>query len=242
MESALSVEEMISLADKAYNSENLYDMIIIDYDLRCDNIFRIIKDLNNEAKKGSIVMMASFLKWSSVEASMFEAGVKKYISMPLFPSNIYNSIRSKETKTYERADPEPGITPDFSGINLLLVEDLMTNREIFKLLFEDTKINIDTADNGLIAVEMFKRNPDKYDIIFMDINMPVMDGYEATRTIRSLEINKAKTITIIAMTADVFREDVEKCLASGMNDHLAKPVDATDVIRKISEYTNARLQ
>jgi PAS domain S-box-containing protein len=240
MEAASSIEEMISLADKAYSSGDLYDMIIIDYDIHCDNIFRLLKRLNSESQEGSIVMMAPFLKWSSVEASIVEEKKKKYISMPLFPSNIYNSFRSKETKTYERTDTEPGNTPDFSGINLLLVEDLMTNREIFKLLFEDTKINIDTADNGQIAVEMFKQNSDKYDIIFMDINMPVMDGYEATKTIRSLEINKAKTITIIAMTADVFREDVEKCLASGMNDHLSKPIDAIDVTRKISAYTNAR--
>jgi signal transduction histidine kinase/HAMP domain-containing protein len=133
--------------------------------------------------------------------------------------------------------PENNVVPDFSGINILLAEDVDINREIFITLMEETLISIDVAENGLIAVEKFEKNYEKYDIIIMDIQMPEMDGYEATRTIRSLDIPKAKTIPIIAMTANAFKEDIELCISCGMNDHLAKPINQGAVIEKICLYT-----
>ena len=126
---------------------------------------------------------------------------------------------------------------DLSGVSIILAEDVDINREIFLTLLEDTRISIDTAVNGLIAVEKFKKDPDKYDLIVMDIQMPEMDGYLATKTIRALDIPKAKTIPIIAMTANAFKEDIERCLEAGMNDHLPKPIDAESVIEKIAHYS-----
>ena len=134
----------------------------------------------------------------------------------------------------------PRTVPDFSGISILLAEDVELNREIFLALLDETHISIDAAENGSIAVSMFKENPDKYDMIIMDIQMPEMDGYEATRTIRALDIPGAKSIPIIAMTANVFKEDIERCRASGMNDHLAKPIDETAVIEKITLFSKRR--
>jgi len=95
------------------------------------------------------------------------------------------------------------------------------------------QIEIDCAVNGTEAVEMFAANPDRYDLIFMDLQMPVLDGFGASREIRKLNSEKAKTIPIIAMTANVFREDVEKCLAAGMNDHIGKPLDFDKVLEKL---------
>ena len=134
----------------------------------------------------------------------------------------------------------PKETPDLSGINILLVEDVEINREIFMALLEATRVNIDTAENGLIAVTKFRENPIKYDAIIMDIQMPTMDGYEATRIIRSLDLPKASSIPIIAMTANAFKEDIEHCLKIGMNDHLSKPIDEVAVIRKIMQYTGRK--
>jgi signal transduction histidine kinase/CheY-like chemotaxis protein len=127
-------------------------------------------------------------------------------------------------------------TDDFSGYSLLLADDVEINREIVLTLLEPTKINIDCADNGVRALEMFKRAPDKYDMIFMDIQMPDMDGYEATQRIRALDVPQAKTVPIIAMTANVFREDVEKCLKVGMNLHIGKPLDINEVFGVMREY------
>jgi CheY-like chemotaxis protein len=117
-----------------------------------------------------------------------------------------------------------------------LVEDVELNREIVIALLEPTQIGVDCAENGLEAVELFSKSPDSYDMIFMDIQMPEMDGYEATRNIRALDNEHALDIPIIAMTANVFREDVEKCIASGMNDHIGKPLDFDDVLNKLHQY------
>jgi signal transduction histidine kinase len=138
--------------------------------------------------------------------------------------------------TNEQTPKTAQALPDFSGTRLLLAEDVELNRLIVVSLLEKTHITTETAENGRLAVEMFKADPDRYDLIFMDIQMPEMDGYEATRTIRSLDIPKAKSIPIIAMTANAFKEDIEKCLAIGMNAHLAKPINPREMIGKISMY------
>ena len=128
-------------------------------------------------------------------------------------------------------------TPDLSGIRLLLAEDVEINREIFMTLLGATHVFIDTAENGQIALSKYCENPNKYDLIVMDIQMPEMDGYQATRAIRASGMQNAKTIPIIAMTANVFKEDVDRCLECGMTDHLPKPIDEKHVIEKIIQYT-----
>jgi signal transduction histidine kinase len=118
----------------------------------------------------------------------------------------------------------------FEGFRILLVEDVEINREIVLAMLEDTKLVIDSAENGLQAVELFSQS--KYDLVFMDLKMPEMDGYEATRRIRQVN----PTVPIIAMTANVFREDIEKCLEVGMNSHIGKPVDFEVVLDHLRKY------
>jgi PAS domain S-box-containing protein len=119
---------------------------------------------------------------------------------------------------------------------VLLVEDVEINREVVLSLLEPTKLEIDCAENGVEAVRMFSEAPDKYELIFMDVQMPEMDGYEATRRIRSLDVPNGKTIPIVAMTANAFREDIDECLAAGMDDHIGKPIDFEKVMEKLSVY------
>ncbi|MCL2880529.1 MAG: response regulator, partial [Treponema sp.] len=122
------------------------------------------------------------------------------------------------------------------------------NREIVLSLLEPTRLTIDCAENGTQALKMFESEPDKYDMIFMDVQMPEMDGYEATRRIREFEAGhpdipakdgsseRRDGIPIIAMTANAFREDVERCLEAGMNNHIGKPIDFNDVLDKLGRY------
>jgi CheY-like chemotaxis protein len=124
----------------------------------------------------------------------------------------------------------------FAGRHILLVEDVDINRAIFRGLLKSTQLGIDCAENGEEALRMFAESKDKYDMILMDIQMPVMDGYEATRRIRALDIPEAKTIPIIAITAYVYREDIEKCLDAGMNSHLGKPFDFEEIMKKLKQY------
>jgi len=124
----------------------------------------------------------------------------------------------------------------FHGRCILVVEDVELNREIVTSLLEPRGVKVVCAENGAEALRMFGESPDAYDIIFMDVQMPEMDGFEATRRIRSLNITRAKSIPIVAMTANVFREDKEKCLDAGMNGHVGKPLNLNEVFDVMWEY------
>jgi len=138
----------------------------------------------------------------------------------------------------EEKEKETNIEGVFAGRRILLAEDVEINREIVQALFEPTKLEIDCAVNGKDAVKKFSENPDGYGLIFMDIQMPEMDGYEATQRIRAMDLPNAKKIPIIAMSANVFKEDVEKCLQAGMNGHVGKPLNFDEVIEKLKKYLN----
>ncbi|MDR2780203.1 MAG: response regulator, partial [Synergistaceae bacterium] len=124
----------------------------------------------------------------------------------------------------------------FEGFRILLAEDVDINREIVSTLLEPTLLAIDCAVNGAEAVRMFGDAPERYDIIFMDVQMPEMDGYEATRRIRALDVPRAKKIPIVAMTANVFREDIEKCREAGMDGHIGKPLDIKELLTVLNAY------
>jgi len=132
-------------------------------------------------------------------------------------------------------------TNGLSGRRILLVEDVEINREIVQTMLEPMLVEIDCAENGSEAVRLFSDDPDKYSLILMDIQMPVMDGYEATRNIRTLDLPNAKTIPIIAMTANVFREDVERCFKAGMSGHIGKPFNLNEVLEIIQKQLHDKV-
>ena len=144
--------------------------------------------------------------------------------------------RAVEMKETEYKDVHTDKAQRFKGQNILLVEDLEINREIVLALLEPTGLIIDCAENGEEAVKMFRSSPDKYKMIFMDVQMPIMDGYKTTRIIRSLDAPNAKNIPIVAMTANVFRDDIDKCLNAGMNSHVGKPLNIDEVMNKLRMY------
>ena len=186
----------------------------------------------------SVIIMISAARWSDIEKDATLAGVDGFIPKPLFPSALVDCINGslgvsaddggKSGREQKRID--------FSKYRLLLVEDVEVNREIVMTLLENTGIKIDIAENGVEAVEKFNSDSGRYDLIFMDIHMPVMDGYEATKEIRTGAGAAAKKIPIIAMTANAFREDVERCKACGMNDHISKPIDRDIMLDKMRTW------
>ncbi|MDR0445543.1 MAG: response regulator, partial [Oscillospiraceae bacterium] len=139
------------------------------------------------------------------------------------------------------ADEARGGAPDFSHIRILLAEDVEINREILAALLEPTGITIDCAENGREAAEMFKTHGESYDLIFMDIQMPELDGYEATREIRALGTERAAAIPIIAMTANVLREDIERARDAGMDGHIGKPISIEAVLDVLRERCRSKL-
>ena len=152
--------------------------------------------------------------------------------------------KAKDSKIIESADSKQLTASEFQFVfpntRVLIAEDVEINREILTAILEKTGVSIDYAENGKRAVSLFSENAQGYDLILMDINMPVMDGYEATRQIRSLDLPWAKEVAIIAMTANVFREDVEKCLRAGMNDHTGKPINADALFEIMHKYLSKR--
>jgi signal transduction histidine kinase/ActR/RegA family two-component response regulator len=153
-----------------------------------------------------------------------------------FTVEVKKGLEEKPAEPAQAAPEEESIDGIFAGKRLLLADDMEINREIVAALLEDTGVTIETAANGKIAYSMVAASPDLYDLVLMDIQMPEMDGYEASRAIRKLNNPQAQNMPIIALTANVFREDIEKCLAAGMNDHIGKPLDMDDIILKLKKY------
>jgi CheY-like chemotaxis protein len=177
------------------------------------------------------------MEWHALENEAKDAGVDRFLARPLFPSSIVDCIN--ECLGLSSDAEEEGLPAEcasLAGHCVLLAEDVELNREIVLALLGPTGLIIDCAENGAAAVRMFSAAPDRYGMIFMDVQMPEMDGYEATRRIRALDNPLAGQIPIVAMTANVFREDVEKCLAAGMNGHVGKPLNLSEVLEKLHQY------
>jgi signal transduction histidine kinase/CheY-like chemotaxis protein len=155
---------------------------------------------------------------------------------------IFPLERARQDAEYDEGDgyhqPLALVENEFAGYRLLLAEDVEVNREIVSALMEPTGIAIDCVVNGVEAVRLFERDPERYDLILMDMQMPEMDGCDATRRIRALALPWAQKIPIIALTANVFKDDITRCLEAGMNDHLGKPLDQGKAIETIRSFLN----
>jgi len=215
-----------------------YDICFIDWKMSDMDGLQLTTKLKDIYKDRNVefVIMISTVEWADIKEVSNKAGVDKFLPKPLFPAAIAEIINDfLGDVRYHVDETAASASDDFCGKYMLLAEDVEINREILISLLEHTNLSIDCAENGAVAVRMFRDAPDKYNMIFMDVQMPEMDGYDATRAIRSLDVPQSKTVPIIAMTANVFREDIDRCLEAGMNGHLSKPLDigkVTDVLRK----------
>ncbi|MBQ2493999.1 MAG: response regulator, partial [Bacilli bacterium] len=162
-----------------------------------------------------------------------EAGVNGFLSKPLFRSTLYeklNEVLGNEVQSTEAEND----TSDLEGLRILIAEDNDINWEIISTLLDSFGVTTERAENGAIAVEKMKTaEKGRYLLVFMDIQMPEMNGLDATRAIRALDDPWASSIPIIAMTADAFSENITECLNAGMNGHIAKPIDIKLVIKEI---------
>jgi signal transduction histidine kinase/DNA-binding response OmpR family regulator len=235
-----SGEEAISLAER----NEIYHIYFIDWRMPGMDGIQAAAELKARTPANSVVIMMSAAEWNAVEIEARRAGIRKFLSKPIFPSTIADIINDCLGVQYDQVtEAVPDITGLFAGRRILLTEDVEINREIVLTLLEPTGLEIDCAENGIEAVRMFSEAPGKYELIFMDVQMPEMDGYEATRRIRAIEKELCgshedlfRQIPIVAMTANVFSEDIEKCLKSGMNSHLGKPLDFDEVLDKLYAY------
>jgi CheY-like chemotaxis protein len=215
-----------------------YDICFVDWKMPVMNGVELSREMRANGANEPVIIMISAYDWNAIEEEAKEAGINGFLSKPLFPSDVVNCINryigAKVTPMPDKLEFEQG--ESFKGYRILLVEDVEINREIVLSLLEPTQLKIDCAVNGVEAVQMFSASPERYQMIFMDMQMPEMDGLTATERIRALGTARAREIPIVAMTANVFKEDVDKCLAAGMNDHIGKPIDFKGVLEKLNKY------
>jgi CheY-like chemotaxis protein len=226
-------EEALALID----ANEPYDIYFIDWKMPRMNGLELAHHIQERGVDTSVITIITSSDWGEIATLAKNAGVDHYLSKPLFPSAIVELINELiGVEQLLNAADDQGSFDDFGGFSVLLAEDVEVNQEILLALLEPSNLVIDVANDGYEVLHMFEAQPERYDAIFMDVQMPNMDGLEATRRIRELDTPYAWQVPIIAMTANVFREDIDKCLAAGMDDHVGKPIDLTEVLVKLRQY------
>ena len=225
-----SGKEAVLRTQLALEQGDAFEAYIIDWlmpDMNGIETVRRIRKLVGDEKP--IIILTAY-DWSDVEEEAREAGVTAFCSKPIFLSELRDTLL-KARGLSTGGEEESAEEVDFSGKRLLLVEDNMINQEIATMLLGEMGFELDTANDGSIAVRMVEENPaDRYDLILMDVQMPVMGGYEATRRIRRLSDQKKARLPIVAMTANAFEDDRRNALEAGMNGHVAKPIDMVQLV------------
>ena len=210
-----------------------YQVVLLDWQMPEANGIEVAKRIRAKIGEEVPILMISAYDWSDLEEAAKEAGVNGFISKPLFRSTLYKKISEVMGNEGDGADREDTYA-DVAGTRVLVAEDNDVNWEIISMLLEMHGVESERAENGQLAVERMKRaKKDEFQLIFMDIQMPIMNGLEATKAIRALEDPWASRIPIIAMTADAFSENVAECFAAGMNGHIAKPIELKLVLKEI---------
>lgn len=228
--------EAVNCVLEAHDLGRDYDVCIIDWQMPDMNGVEVTRQIRNKLGPETLIIIISAYNWSEIEEEARQAGANAFVSKPLFESTLYNVLLSVlgSGPSYEKKIEVQSNA--YLGKHFLLVEDNELNREIAVELLKVTGAEIECVENGKEAVEQFgSSNDGYYDLILMDVQMPIMDGYSATKQIRSSDHPDAKRIPIIAMTANTFHEDVEAAYTVGMNAHIAKPIEIENFYKTIGD-------
>ncbi|MBQ3321547.1 MAG: response regulator, partial [Firmicutes bacterium] len=232
-EQAPSGLEALGMIEHRHLSGKDYDAIMVDWKMPEIDGLETIRRIRSEIDETIPILLISAYDWSDIEDKAKVAGANAFVSKPLFRSTLYDKINELIGVESKSIEPEDDYS-DLQGLHILVAEDNDINWEIISAILSMYGITTDRAENGRVCVDMMRTAAEgSYELIFMDVQMPEMNGLDATREIRGLEDPWASSIPIIAMTADAFSENVMECLDAGMNGHIAKPVDIKIVIKEI---------
>ena len=242
VEQARSGLEALGMIERRHLSGRDYGAVIVDWKMPEIDGIETINRIRSEVDTNIPILLISAYDWSDIEDKAKEAGANGFVCKPLFRSTLYDKINDLIGKERRSAEPEDDYS-DLQGMNILVAEDNDINWEIISAMLTMFGMTADRAENGRICVDRIRSSDaGRYDLIFMDVQMPEMNGLDATRAIRSLEDPGAAIIPIVAMTADAFSENITECLNAGMNGHIAKPVDIKLVIKEIRRIREGREQ
>ena len=232
-----SGKEAVYRAKAAREEGDCYHTFIIDWQMPGFSGVETARKIRDTVGNEAPIIILTAYDWTDIEEEAKAAGVTAFCAKPMFMSDLKTVLLAANNMLEKQDDVPEWTLADFSGRRILLVEDIEMNREIAQVILEEAGFLVDTAPDGTDAVAiMEKAEENYYDAILMDIQMPIMDGYEATRTIRSLPRNDVKNLPIIAMTANALEEDKEAALKNGMDAHIAKPLDMDIFISVLRKY------
>ncbi len=236
----LNAETAIRKVEERHNRHDDYQIILLDWKLPDRDGIATAREIRRLYGNDIPILLISAYDWSEVEDEAKEAGVTGFIAKPLFRSTLFYGLQPYVGDVSAGKEIEESSAADkvvLEGRRILLAEDNEINWEIASELLSALGLELEWAENGKICLEKFSQSPlYYYDAILMDVRMPVMNGYEATAAIRALDRKDAASLPIVAMTADAFAEDVKKCMDSGMNAHVAKPIDVKEVCRQLEKF------
>ena len=239
-ETVSSGAKAVELAAERHRSSKDYDVVIVDWKMPGMDGIEAVQHIREKTGEEVPILLISAYDWSDIEEAAHRAGASGFISKPLFRSTLYEKISEllgRQAKTTALEDNNA----DLADMRILVAEDNDINWEVVSMLLQMNGIICTRARNGQEGVDLMKgTGKDDFDMIFMDIQMPVMNGLEAAKAIRALNDRKAASIPIIAMTADAFSENVAECFAVGMNGHVAKPIDIKHVLKEIRKVKEAK--
>ena len=230
-ETVTSGREAVDMVKMRHARRDDYSLILVDWKMpEMDGVETTRQIRKIVGYETPIIILTSY-SWEDIAEEATEAGVDTFVAKPLFAGMVMEEFREAFKKKNVRLERE---TADLKGRRVLLAEDMAVNAEIMMMVLSMREIEVEHAENGRIAVELFAGHaPGYFDAILMDMRMPEMDGLEATRTIRAMDREDAKTIPIIALTANAFDEDVQRSMQAGLNAHLSKPVEPEALFRTL---------
>ena len=231
-------KEAVLRAQDAAELNDEYKVYIVDYLMPDMNGIETVRRIRRVIGENVPIIVLTAYDWSDFEKEAREAGVTAFVAKPIFMSEL-RSVLTKPLPIKEEKSEKTERSYDYSSKRILLVEDNELNRELASAILEETGMLIDHAADGIEAVNIINEAPeDKYDLVLMDIQMPRMDGYTATREIRTLSNNRKANIPIVAMTANAFEEDRRKAFECGMNGHIVKPIDMSAIAEILDQVFN----
>ncbi len=235
-ECALGGREAIEMAKKRHEEQEDYKLVLMDWKMPDMDGLQTTREIRKHLPADTLILIISAYDWSDIKNEALEAGANGFISKPLFKSNLYLGVSRFANMSIEEREEQKEEQNDFAGKSILLAEDNDLNWEIANEILQASGFVLERAENGKVCVEKFQQSEvGTYDVILMDIRMPVMDGYDAATAIRALDREDAD-LPIIAMTADAFSEDIRHCIECGMNAHISKPIDLDKLILELKKY------
>ncbi len=235
-EQALSGDEVMQKTFRAAQDDDIYGVYVIDWQIAGMNNMELIRNLRKETGDSAVIFIMAANDWSEAEEEAKTAGVTSFCNKPLFFSELWSRLSKTAGNGETESDERNNESVKTNTGHILLAEDIDLNQEIAVAILGEAGFSVDVAENGQIAVDMIKESrPGYYQLVLMDIQMPVMNGYDATREIRMLEDPKLSSIPILAMSANAFEEDKREAMHCGMNGHIAKPIDVDNLLETLND-------